>query len=85
MPPMIEVEARIREFILEEFAEGDAIEITADMHLIEEGIVDSLGIFILVGFLEQEYGVSISEEDLDVDNFASLTTIARLVAGEEPT
>lgn len=79
---MTGVEAKIREFIIDEFVEEDDIEITADMQLIEEGIVDSLGIFVLVGFLEHEFGVTVGEDDMNVDNFATLRAIAGLV-GED--
>jgi acyl carrier protein len=42
-------------------------------------VIDSLGLFRIVGFLETEYGVLIPDDQLVPENFATLDTIARLV------
>jgi acyl carrier protein len=47
--------------------------------LLENRVIDSLGLFRIVGFLEQEHGVAIPDEKIVPANFASLQTIAALV------
>jgi acyl carrier protein len=47
--------------------------------LLEEEIVDSLGIFTLVSFIEDKFGVSIDPADINLDNFQNLDTITELV------
>lgn len=47
--------------------------------LIEEGLLDSLGLVTLVVELEQRFTVRIPFETLDVDDFRTVASIAGLV------
>jgi acyl carrier protein len=69
---------RIRAFIVDELGwQGEVL--TDDFPLLENQVIDSLGLFRIVGFLETEYGVQIPDDQLVPDNFATLETIAGLV------
>ena len=71
----------IREFVLDRLAPTSGrSEIADDDDLIDSGIIDSLGIFQLVAFLEESFGVSIGDEEITPENFASVSAIERLVA-----
>jgi acyl carrier protein len=50
-----------------------------DEDLLEEGIIDSLGIMKLVLSLEKTFGIEVSEEDVVPDNFQSLNSLAKFV------
>jgi acyl carrier protein len=82
---------RLRQFIVEELAPGVAgAELTSEYPLIDRGIVDSLGILRLMSFVEEAYGVEVSEQDLTYEHFRDLGSVARLVeskraAVENPT
>lgn len=54
----------------------DADTIGADESLFDMGVIDSLGMAILVPALEQRFGVSIPEIDLLPSNFDSINAIA---------
>ncbi len=69
---------RIRGFIVDELG-WRGPELTADFPLLENRVIDSLGLFRIVGFLEDSYGVSIPDEKVVPANFQTLTTIAGLV------
>ena len=43
--------------------------------LLEKGIVDSVGMLDLVGFIEAEYSIKIDEDELMPENFDSLKAI----------
>ena len=63
------------------FAKSLNVEIpSADMDLFENGVLDSLGFVELMIALEQEFGVTTSVDDLEVDNFKSIAQIAEFVA-----
>ncbi len=47
--------------------------------LIENGILDSIGMMNLVDFIEKEYQVTIDEEDLMPENFDTLEAIDNYV------
>ena len=66
---------RLREFILEKFPLARKRGIQDDLPLLENGILDSLGVLDLVEFVEKEFDIPISDEDLSPENFQ---TIAKL-------
>lgn len=67
------------DFILANYPRAGAMSLTVDDPLLESGVIDSLGILRLVNFIEDSFGVMVSEDDLDPDNFTSVATIAEFV------
>jgi acyl carrier protein len=71
--------------VIREFIQNEIIQQVLDKpledndQLVESGIVDSLGIMSLLSFLEDKFSVQIPSEDLNPENFASVTTIAALI------
>jgi acyl carrier protein len=75
-----EVKDRIREYILEEFAKSKGINEVSDQEVLaKNGIIDSMGIFRLVAFLEETFNVRIGDEEITNDNLESIDAIERLV------
>jgi len=71
----------IRTFIVERLAPATGrTHLDDDDDLIDSGVVDSLGIFQLVAFLEESFGIAIGDEEITPENFGSITAIERLVA-----
>jgi len=59
---------------------GSAVErISPDEDLLSTGIVDSHGVLQLVGFLQDRFGVAVSDEQLTPENFQTLERIDALV------
>lgn len=76
---MADIKAAVKEYIIEEFVPDDDIDVEDDTNLLEEEIVDSLGIFTLVSFIESTFNVSVDAEEVNLDNFETLDSITRLV------
>ncbi len=73
-------EETIRGFVVSELNWTQPVEeLTDDVPLLDMGILDSLGIFQLISFLESEFGIEVPEEDLLPEHFGSIGQIARLV------
>ena len=68
---------RVRSFVLEKFPLARKRSIKDADELLESGIVDSLGILDLVAFLESDFGLQISDEDLMPENFRSIESMVR--------
>lgn len=51
----------------------------ADVDLFESGVLDSLAFVELLLQLEREFGVTVSLDELEVDNFRSIQRIAEFV------
>lgn len=76
----METKERIRNYILRELCLDDSIKILADdEELIENGIIDSMGILNLLAFLEENFGVLLAEGELDRNNLATIQKINNLV------
>lgn len=72
------IENELREFIAER-ARRPASELTDELPLIEQRVLDSLGLYRLIGFIERRFGLTVADEDLVPDNFATIAAIAALV------
>ena len=67
------IELLIGNFIQEEFLyDKPEVKITNDFNIIEQGILDSMDIFRLIEFIEQEVDVSFDPEDMVQTNFQSI-------------
>ena len=47
--------------------------------LLEAGVLDSLGVMEVVGFIERSYGISVSDDEMMPENFETLEAIASFV------
>lgn len=74
------IEEAIRGFVQETFLIGQESEtINGDTSFLEKGIIDSTGVLELVSFIEQSYGISISDEELVPDNLDSIDQLTRFI------
>ena len=71
------VNERIRGFVFEKFPMAKKRGVKDSDELLESGIVDSLGILDLVAFLESEFGLGVTDEELLPENFRSIEQVAR--------
>jgi len=75
---------QIREFIMENLAHAKGItSFTDEENLMESGVVDSLGIFRIVSFLEEELHVRVSDEEINADTLQSVNSIEQLVLSKK--
>lgn len=76
----MDVTSALREFIKNDLHwDGNIALLTSDYPLIENSVVDSLGLFTLVSFVEQQFGVQVGDEELVPENFGTIGAIAGLV------
>lgn len=75
--------SEIKEFIVTEFVPGSsASEIDDELDLIETGVIDSLGVLNLIAALEEEMGLRVEPEEMDVANFATAAKIHAFIAAK---
>ncbi len=78
-----EIRPVIIAYIEEEFVLEDSDVDVATANLLEEEIIDSLGIFTLVSFIEDKFGVSVDPEEVNLDNFESVDAVTKLVESKK--
>ena len=77
-----DVVEKVRTFIVEELERSTSAALTPDFALIERDVVDSLAIFQLVSFIEDEYDIEIEDEELTADNFGTLQALGAFVSSK---
>jgi acyl carrier protein len=78
-----DVGAHLRTFIVEGLGwPGDPGDLTGDTPLLDGDVVDSVGVYELVTFLEAQYGIEILDEEVVPENFGTLSALTRLVAAK---
>lgn len=72
------------DYIKREFLRDDpSTELDVETDLLLSGLLDSLGVMRLVGFIEKEFTISVPPQDVTIDHFMNIRTIAAYVAGRQ--
>ena len=83
---MKDIEQTIKEYIMKEFMyDKPTTVLENDLPLIEEGIIDSLGIFVLIAFIEDQFKIKIKPEDVVLKNFESVNAVKVLILSRLPS
>lgn len=72
------MEEKIRHYISKTFLGGRGVSSDSES-LFQAGVIDSLGHLKLISFLEREFSVALTMEDLTWENFDSIEKIVSLV------
>lgn len=73
-------ETAVRQFLIEDvFYDKDLKDLGPDDSLLEKGLLDSMSILKTVTFCEEQFGITIPDEDVLPDHFESVRSIAKLV------
>lgn len=71
------IENKIKEYIAKNLLfNNDGYTYPDEASFLEEGIVDSQGVMELVMFVEEEFKVTVDDEDITPDNFDSISLLA---------
>ncbi len=70
-------------FVSQELLGGDGSSVTADDEIVLDGTVDSLGVTRLVDFIEKEFIVTVPPQDVTIENFRSIATMAEYVRAQQ--
>ena len=72
----------ITDFIVQEFASGRN-NISPTLSLLDNGIIDSIGLLRLMAFLESTFNISVDPGDVDISNFETITSICQFVKSKQ--
>ena len=69
-------ESAIERYILDEIMIGsEQTSIEPDQSLLDSGILDSLALLRLMGFIEDHYNITVEDGEVTPDNFESIESI----------
>ena len=76
---MSRIKDKIKAFIVEEFLFGKDDGLDDDASFLENGVIDSTGILVLVSFLEEEFSITVEDEELIPENLDSVNNVVAYV------
>lgn len=80
---MNDIELSLANFIATSLREGKPeLNLSAEDNLLESGVIDSMGVMEIATFIEESYGAHIEDDEITLENFSTLSSIAMLVAGK---
>ena len=77
----MEIEAVLIDYLKEQ----TGTDVVVDTPLVEEGIIDSMGIMDLLTFIESSFDVTPEEDDLTIENFESVAAIKSFIENKRVT
>lgn len=69
----------IRNFIVDSFLFGEDEGLSDDTSFLKQGIIDSTGVMQLVSFIQDQYNVSVADEDLTPENLDSIRKVSAFI------
>ncbi|HEB55491.1 MAG TPA: acyl carrier protein [Gammaproteobacteria bacterium] len=76
----MDTKQKIRKYVLDNYLfTDDESALGDDDSFLEKGIIDSTGILEIIYFLEDEFGISMSDEEMTPENLDSVSRIAEFV------
>ena len=76
----MDVKSEIRKFIIENFLYGqDDDSLNDEVSFLGTGIIDSTGVLELVSFVQETYGIRVTDDELVPDNFDSLSKLESFI------
>lgn len=71
---------KIKAFIVENFLFGEDNGLKDETSFLDEGIIDSTGILELVDFLEQEFSITVEDEELTPENLDTIANVDHFIS-----
>ena len=77
---MEQIRQTVKKFILENILfEDDENALDYDDSFLEKGIIDSTGVLELVNYIEEEFDISVIDDELVPENLDSINKLARFI------
>jgi acyl carrier protein len=70
---------KLRAFIEANFYVPEGQKLTDEASLLDNGVIDSTGVLELIGFLQDEVGIEVADDEMIPDNLDSIAKIDAFV------
>ena len=70
----------LEQFIREELLyDREELELDRRTHLLQSGYIDSMGIFRMIDFIEQQFDIALQPSEIQVEHFRDIDSICALI------
>ena len=74
------IKEKVREYVRDNAAVSEGIELNDEALIFEEGLFDSMGFMALISFLDEEFDIQPEDNELIVENFESINAIVNYLS-----
>ena len=79
----MDVASTVQQFIEKNFLQKkDMSPIKPNSSLLDSGLIDSVGIFKLVEFIEESFGIKIEDEEIVPENFETINSLVAFITSK---
>jgi D-alanine--poly(phosphoribitol) ligase subunit 2 len=71
------------DYIKNEFLRNPKASVSEDVDLFSTGIIDSLGVLQLVSYIDEQFNISVPDEDVLYDNFSSIRVLVNYLENQK--
>jgi acyl carrier protein len=75
----MDIRAEIKTYVVDNILFGDCTKLGDDVSFQKSGILDSTGFLELINFVEEKYGIEVSDSELVPENFDTLSKMSSFV------
>ena len=75
----MDINDTVRRFIEKNFFVPDGSLLADDDPLLEHGVVDSTGVLEIIRFIEENYGITLDDDEIVPENLGSIARIAGFI------
>lgn len=77
------IQQQLRQFICENFYISDPAEIADETLLVTNGYIDSTGMLEVISFLEEEFGITITDQETTPENLESIERMSAFISRKQ--
>ena len=81
---MSSIEAKVRDYILENYLfTDDQSQLNSSDSFLDKGIIDSTGILEVIMFLDEEFGVTVEDDEMVPENLDSVNNLVKFIGSKQ--
>lgn len=76
----MDIQAKLKNYLLMELAADLGIEtLSEEDDLLEQGIIDSMGIMNVIAFMEENFEIAVEDQEIVPDNFQTIKNMEQFI------
>ena len=79
------VRQQLKDFLIQNYLGDTNLSLGDDDSLLEKGVIDSIGVIELVGFLQQTYTIHVFPHEIVPQNFDTIAGLCRYIRTKKPS
>jgi acyl carrier protein len=78
------IEQKVRNYIAKNFIFEDSYPYSDDQSFLAKGIIDSTGVLELITFVQEEFGITVEDDELVPENLDSIQALGAFIRKKTP-